>query len=134
MEILSSVFQECLEKEIVLNLNTAFLAFASDAISQYAFGESMGLQKDRHHAGNWNQSIRAVASMTPIAKQFPWIISWTQRVPIKIVRLFLPRLARLLQFHRVGIEMFLNMTPFLVKDLYTLLIFGYASNSWKENG
>ncbi len=102
VQTLSNVFQNCYEMGEVVELRTKFIAFATDTVTRYALGESMGLQNDQRSAEEWQQTIRAVAGLTPIVKQFPWTISLSKNLPVDAVRLVHPELARVAQLHHVS--------------------------------
>lgn len=104
MQALSDNFQGCLKRGEVVELRVKFLAFATDTITRYALGEPMGLQGNQFRADDWSATIRAVVRITPLVKQFPWIISLALKVPVNVLQLILPDLSRLLRFHGVSVQ------------------------------
>ena len=98
---LSIIFQQAFGKGEVLDLRPRFLAFTTDTVALHTLGHSMGLQDDETRAEDWNRTIRAVAKLTPLLKHFPWMIGFVQKLPVNLVRVIMPDLARLLQLHCV---------------------------------
>jgi hypothetical protein len=126
VQALSDSFQRSFEKGEVVDLRVRCLAFTTDTITRYALGESKGLQKDDAAAQDWSQTIRAVARITPFVKQFPWIIDVAIRAPVPLVRLVLPQLSRLLDFHHVSF-IFSRVEPAYFNELTVVIsISGHA--------
>lgn len=94
--------QEQARRDGVIELGINFSAFTSDVVCGYVFGGSLGLLKDPRRASEWKDTISAVAVLTPLIKQFSWIIPTAKRIPTNILRLFVPDLTRLLELHKVG--------------------------------
>jgi hypothetical protein len=91
--------------EEVLDLRITYLAFTTDTICRLAFGGSLGLQDKVEDAKDWAETMAAVARLTPIIKQFPFLITWVKKIPISILHFFVPALARLLKLHQVGLKL-----------------------------
>ena len=102
VERLSDIFERCFEKGEVLELRTRFLAFTTDTVALHSLGQSMGLQSDERRAEEWYRTIRAIAKLTPLLKQFPWVIDVFQNLPVGAVYSIMPDLARVLQLRRVS--------------------------------
>ena len=88
-----------------IGLRTAFMGFTLDIVSVLPLCESIGLQHDMDRARGWVDMLKAVSRMTPMAKQFPWLISWGQKLPLGISRVIDPTMAGLLQIHEVSTEL-----------------------------
>lgn len=86
----------------VINLTVTYLAFTTDTLCRLAFGGSLNLQDTGDNARDWAVTMKAVARLMPITKQFPFLIGWVKKVPIPIIHFFLPALARLLKLHQVS--------------------------------
>ena len=86
-----------------VEMHTLFLAFANDTVCSYAFDYSMNLLEDPQRAKNWRRTIEAIASLTPMIKQFPWLIPIVRRLPHMFLRGVAPRLARLLSLQTVSL-------------------------------
>ncbi|KAL9620050.1 MAG: hypothetical protein Q9160_005428 [Pyrenula sp. 1 TL-2023] len=84
----------------VVELHTSFLACTTDSVCKFTFGKTAGLQGDEDKMNGWRKTMMAVPKITPLVKQFPWAISIAKRLPLSLLFLVLPDLARLLQLHR----------------------------------
>lgn len=84
-----------------VEVHTIFLAFANDTVCSYAFDYTMSLLEDPQRAKDWKATITAIASLTPLIKQFPWLVPLIKRVPLFVLQAVVPRLARLLSLHVV---------------------------------
>ncbi|KAF7869640.1 hypothetical protein EAF04_004424 [Stromatinia cepivora] len=62
-------------------------------------GRSSNLQENEKLAVDWNATIRAVDRVTLLMKQFPWMMTAALYIPITILRLFMPELSKLVQYH-----------------------------------
>ena len=96
-----SLFQQSLDGPV--EMHTLFLAFANDTVCSYAFDYSMNLLEDPQRAKDWRKTINAIASLTPLIKQFPWFIRLAKMMPRLLLRVILPRLARLLTLQAVSL-------------------------------
>ncbi|TGO68998.1 hypothetical protein BELL_0796g00030 [Botrytis elliptica] len=111
VRILSDQFERYLNTKEIIDLRVTFLAFTTDTITRYALGESKDLQENKTLAVDWSATIRAVARITPLMKQFPWMMTVALYIPIDILRFFMPELSRLVQYHaemRAFAERFLS--------------------------
>ncbi|PQE05659.1 cytochrome P450 protein [Rutstroemia sp. NJR-2017a BBW] len=111
-------------KEII-DLRVTFLAFTTDTITRYALGESKNLQKNRTLAVEWSSTIRAVAKMTPLMKQFPWMMTAGLYIPISVLQLLMPEFSRLVQYHKVSL-MTVNKATIRSKLISLPHLAGYA--------
>jgi hypothetical protein len=53
-------------------------------------------------AHRWKETIGAIAILTPLAKQFTWIIPMALKVPVALLNAVVPSLGRIVQLHRVS--------------------------------
>ena len=103
VERLSSIFRNAFETGEVLELRTRFLAFTTDTVALYSLGESLEYLSSRQRSEEWGRTIRAVAGLTPLVKQFPWLIDIVKSIPLAVAtRIMPPDLARVSQFHYVS--------------------------------
>ncbi|GAP93176.1 putative cytochrome P450 [Rosellinia necatrix] len=77
-----------------------YLAFTTDTLSEHCFGRSTGLLLDDQAAVEWQRTIKAVAILTPLAKQFPWVIPLALKCPLRPLQLIVPDLARIVKARR----------------------------------
>lgn len=100
-ERLVSRLQEQFEKYGFAEMRANYLATTTDALCLHAFGGSMDLLENEQRSKNWQQTIKAVAVLTPLVKQFTWIIPVALSLPLAPLRLVVPDLARIVALHRV---------------------------------
>lgn len=79
-----------------------YLALTTDTLSDHCFGRSTGLLLDEQAATEWQNTIKAVAFLTPLAKQFPWIIPLALKCPLEPLQMVVPDLARIVKARRVN--------------------------------
>lgn len=99
-------------------LRKTFLAFTTDTLSEHCFGHSTGLLLDDKAAAEWQRTIRAVAILTPLAKQFPWLIPFALKCPLWLMQTIAPDLARIVKTRRVRIHR-RQMQGFQLLNLFT---------------
>jgi hypothetical protein len=96
---------ERLQKQLancgIAELRRNYLALTTDTLSCYAFEESLDLLNNEQGAFDWQRTIKAVAILTPLARQFTWIIPLALKLPILPLKLAVPDLARIVMLHRV---------------------------------
>lgn len=85
-----------------VELRKAFMAFATDIVSEYSLGQPFGLLQDELQSTEWYTAIRALAKTIPYARQFSWIIPLSQKIPISLMRMVDPDMARVAGMHHVS--------------------------------
>ncbi|KAI0536933.1 cytochrome P450 [Xylaria digitata] len=80
-------------------IRTAFMGFTTDVVSEYCLGQSFGLLEDETKGKEWHTSIRALAKTIPYARQFNWIIPLSQKIPLSLMRVVAPDMARVAAMH-----------------------------------
>ncbi len=110
VEILSGAFEKKFTSQEVAELRSVFVAFTLDTVHQYAMGVSTDLQRNEQSARKWWLTLRAVSQMTPTAKQFPFLLSLGQKVPLGLIRVLKPEMAGLLEIHEVRLTSVLAET------------------------
>ncbi|KAL8696813.1 MAG: hypothetical protein Q9201_007466 [Fulgogasparrea decipioides] len=93
IEILSKIFQDHLASGSILELRTVFGAFTMDVSHTFSMGESLGLQHDIRRARDWYRALNGVLATTRLAKQFPWMLSLGQKLPLDLMRSANPNMA-----------------------------------------
>lgn len=83
-------------------MRTAFVGFTTDVVYEYCLGQSFGLLEDEVKGKEWSNSIRALAKSIPYTRQFNWIIPLSQKIPISLMRIVSPDLARVAAMHHVS--------------------------------
>ncbi|RAL64506.1 hypothetical protein DID88_001981 [Monilinia fructigena] len=97
-ELCEIIHDGFLHKKII-ELKVTFLAFSTDTVCQYVFAEPPRLQRNPEDAKLWHETIGAVSTLTPLIKQFPWLIPVAKKLPSVMVDFFSPTLGRLLRYH-----------------------------------
>ena len=82
-------------KQGPVELHTIYLAFANDTVCSFAFDYSMDLLENPSVAKEWKMTISAIASLTPLIKQFPWLHNVVEWIPDLLLRQFVPKFARI---------------------------------------
>ena len=86
------------------DLRLHYLALATDVVCGHCFDYSMDLLQDKGRAQGWSNTIKAIAILTPLVKQFTWIIPLAKKLPIKCFEAVkLPSLARILALFKVSL-------------------------------
>ena len=89
-------------KNRVVNLNEAYAAFVSDAITWYTFAFSYDFLDFPDFVTPFTTSIRKLAMSLHVAGHFPWLLKLLQSVPDSVVGLLNPMMVPVFQFQRVS--------------------------------
>ncbi|KAI9690653.1 MAG: hypothetical protein M1820_009933 [Bogoriella megaspora] len=92
--------QKQLDRDGVVEVRTNFLAYSTDIICGHAFHEQRNLLDDEDSARKWRETISAVALLTPIARQLPWLLPLSLKIPIGVWNLVAPPLGRVVAFQQ----------------------------------
>ncbi|KAL4950976.1 cytochrome P450 [Aspergillus filifer] len=82
---------------VIVDLGTAFTAFAADVITDYCFGSTLNLIHSPDFAADWIEMVAAPSELGHLVKQCPWILPLLQRVPGCVVRVIAPAVSLLFQ-------------------------------------
>lgn len=85
-------------------MRTDILALATGVLSDHCFGQSTDFLLDEHGATKWRKTINAIANLTPLAKQFPFINPFALRLPLWPLGIVVPDLVRTVRLLRVIID------------------------------
>ena len=89
------------ERGKTMELRVGFLALKLDIFYDYAFSDSLGLQKDPKLADHWDQTITAIATCAPFIKMFAWLLPYAMKLHPSLIRAVSPPLARVLGLKQV---------------------------------
>lgn len=95
----------------IMELRRNYLAMTTDIICQHAFDMSLNMLQNDQAAKDWQNTINAVVTLTPWIKQFTWIIPAALRLPLVLLQMVVPAIARLVVLRRVGSLLFLSSRP-----------------------
>lgn len=85
----------------VINLRVRFLAFTSDVLCDWAFGKSFDMQLDDASAIEFDKTLSAVATVAPFVKQAPWALKFGMSLPLPLVKVLAPPVAKVLAMKHV---------------------------------
>lgn len=102
MELLGHLLKRKLARNEVVELQQIFLALTTDTLSHHAFDRSLDLLSNEQAAAEWKRTTKAIAVLTPLIKQFTWIIPTALKIPLVLLRLVVPDLARIVALRLVG--------------------------------
>ena len=103
MDLLENRLRQDLSNGGAVELRKTYLAMTTDTLADHAFNKSLNLLKDRKKADEWRRTIRAVTVLTPLIKQFVWIIPLALKLPMGLLRMIVPDLARIVALRRVSL-------------------------------
>lgn len=82
----------------VMNLSNLHAAMTLDIISTYCFGESMGALDDLNYAKAWRKMLVDSSFMTPLGRQFPWVIRFLAKVGPRLREFLAPGFSPVMSF------------------------------------
>ncbi|CAD6568443.1 MAG: hypothetical protein ASARMPRED_001717 [Alectoria sarmentosa] len=100
MNLLGQTLRQSLANGGVVEMRKTYLAMTTDTLSDHTFGESLDLLQEDAKADEWKRTIKAVAVLTPLIKQFTWIIPLALRLPLSPLQMVVPDLARIVALRR----------------------------------
>ncbi|KAH8674467.1 hypothetical protein BGZ60DRAFT_556775 [Tricladium varicosporioides] len=74
----------------VINLSDLYIAFASDVVSQYAFGHNQNVLANQERTTATRKNIGTVVRGVKVNLQFPWIRDVVRRLPKQLVGHWVP--------------------------------------------
>ena len=101
MESLCVRLAEQLANGGVAEMRKNYLALTTDTLCGHAFDRSLNLLASDQAAINWQKTIKAITLLTPLVKQFTWIIPVALKLPLRPLQMIQPDLARINALHRV---------------------------------
>ena len=100
-ELLCRNLEQAFDTGEILRTYTTYVALTTDAVCQYIFGKSLGYLVDRSAAYEWSRTTSALPRVTPLIKQFPWVVALALRTPSVILHTIVPHLAQVIDLHKV---------------------------------
>ena len=102
LDLLTRSLRQSLANGGVAEMHKTYLAMTTDTLCDHTFGETLGLLQEDGKAEDWKRTVNAVAVLTPLIKQFTWIIPLALKLPLRPLQTAVPDLARIVALHRVG--------------------------------
>lgn len=78
-----------------------YLAFTTDSVADYCLESSLKLLENEEKAVGWQETISALANTAPIARQWSWVTPLSLSLPVGLLEVLNPKLARIVGLHRV---------------------------------
>lgn len=104
MELLLQNVDEQIKHQGCAEMRLNWLAFNLDTLTGSFFDRGMNLLSDGDKARAWSETVSAVATSTPFAKQFPWFIPMARKLPMWILERMTPEVSRLLKLRMVRLQ------------------------------
>lgn len=106
-ETLCATMRHQQDRDGSVELRVNFLAMTTDMIAAHALNgsnpqKSLHLLKDEEKAKDWQKTIAAVALLTAIVKQAPWLITVALKLPVGFWMTIAPPLGRIVRLNRVS--------------------------------
>ncbi|CAO1606115.1 hypothetical protein XANCAGTX0491_009615 [Xanthoria calcicola] len=79
----------------IIELRQTFLALTTDTLSRHTFDRSSDLLSNEQAAAEWLRTVKSIAGLTPLVKQYTWIIPLALKSPLAPLRAIVPDLARI---------------------------------------
>lgn len=97
------------ERDGNVELRVNFLAMTTDTVAAHSLDGSnpqntLHLLKNEENAREWQRTIAALAFLTPLCKQFPWLIPIALEIPVGFWMTIAPSLGRVVRLNRVSIN------------------------------
>jgi cytochrome P450 len=98
---LSEIFLSASLQNQPVELGSSFLALTTDAVCEHVLGSHCAFLDSSERTLAWKKTIRAIACLTPFAKQFPWIMPTAFRLPLYLLQRIAPSLSRIVELQFV---------------------------------
>ena len=102
IDLLCKNLMNAMAEQTIIDVGVSVLAFTMDTVCTIAFDISQDYLDNLDEAREWHDTIAAVAKMTTLLKQFPWLLGVAMKLPIAIFEILTPALGRLLRLHDVS--------------------------------
>jgi hypothetical protein len=79
----------------------SYLAFTTDTVADYCLEKCLNLLHDEQKALEWQETISALANTAPIARQWSWVTPLSLSMPVWLLNMADPKLARIVGLHKV---------------------------------
>ena len=110
MDLLCVSLVKQLDQNGIAEMRTNFTAWSTDVISILAFPKPLHLLEDHQAAVNYHLMTKASMLLTPLQKQFPWLVETAVRLPLALAQIMSADLARSVALYQVRFKPFL-VTP-----------------------
>ncbi|KAJ4303195.1 hypothetical protein N0V90_002088 [Kalmusia sp. IMI 367209] len=97
--LLQNVAQQ-IQRQGYSEMHVNWLALNLDTLTSCFLDRGMDLQLDENKARAWMETVTAVATSTPFAKQFTWFIPMASKLPMWVLERLTPEVSRLVKLRR----------------------------------
>lgn len=80
-----------------------YLAAAIDTLSSHVLDKSLDLLHNDLKAMNWHITTNTIALLTPLVKQYTFILPVALKIPVPFLQFVWPALARVVAFNNVSL-------------------------------
>ena len=101
---LANVLSRQINAKGYADVRSAYLAFATDVITQHCFRSDLCLLDDDSQAEEYLATFHSIALLTPIAKQFSWLLPRVMKLPAWIGERLSPRMALVFRLFQVSLQ------------------------------
>ena len=106
-EALCATMRHQQDRDGSVELRVNFLAMTTDMIAAHVLNRSnpqntLNLLEDESKAKDWQKTIVALAVLTCVVKQAPWLIPIALKLPIELWMTILPLLGRIVRLNKVS--------------------------------
>lgn len=83
----------------VVDLHPLLLAYMMETIRQFNLNQSTGLLEDPKARGTWHETLHALLIAVSVLKQFTWIMSITNLIPVSFLMKVAPPIGHVTSLH-----------------------------------
>ena len=103
-ELLCESVEKQLDQNGIAEMRLNFTAWSTDMIAILVLPKPLHLLKDQQAAANYHLTTSAVLLLTPLQKQFPWLVETALKLPLGLLQFMSPNLARSVALYQVGLK------------------------------
>ena len=105
-ELLCESVEKQLDQNGIAEMRLNFTAWSTDVIAILVLPKPLHLLKDQQAAVKYHLTTNAVLLLTPLQKQFPWLVETAMKLPLGLLQFTSPVLARSVALYQVGLKTF----------------------------
>ena len=111
VELLGERLKAQLADAGIAEMRRYYLATTTDMVSQHIFDKSLNLLQNDQAAKDWQNTIKAVCRVTPLAKHFTWSLPVALRLPLVPLQMVVPAISRIVALRQVGCFLLILSPP-----------------------
>lgn len=102
IELLLQNVSQQIKRDGCAEMRLNWLAFNLDSLTDWFFDRGMDLLMDEKKSRAWSETVNAVATSTPFAKQFTWFIPLAKKLPMWLLEKATPEISRVIKLQTVS--------------------------------